>query len=345
MTITRFLLPGCVLAACACPALAQPGALGSRYNSVVPSVLPASADEPEYGNLPPPPPPAVARPAYVGLSQMTTPSSPGTPGTLPPDPVGTLTGQPPPPPVDVPAYPPGTYPSPYYVDGPGCCSPLERDGRIGYELYTFSGVDIPFGPGLGARLYTGWDIGASLRTLFFDPTHTAAWTLDLGGSYTHNFGVETHNPANLLIKQQPIVNSTTGTETNQPDLLEFSSIHGVDRSSFNYNLGRDWWLMGRGNEGGEHGTNLRVGVWIGGQYGTAHADVIPLGIPGAYERRQNAFEGITCGGHVTLEKPIGGWILFGGLRAQYVYDWTNIVPPINGNFSSIDIQLQVGIRY
>ena len=244
-----------------------------------------------------------------------------------------------------PEYPPGTYPSPYYVDGPGCCGPLERDGRIGYEFYTFGGVDFSFGPGLGTRLNTGWDIGASLRTLFFDPTHTAAWTLDLGGSFTHNFGVANHNPANLFIRQPPIVNTTLGTSTPQPDLLEFSAIRGVDRSSFNYNLGRDWWILGRADTGGEQGTNVRVGAWIGGRYGTAHVDVVPLGVPEGYARRQNAFEGITFGGHLTCEQPLGAWILFGGVRAEYGYDWMNLVPPLNGNISSINIQLQLGIRY
>jgi hypothetical protein len=272
-------------------------------------------------------------------------TGPAGSGAGPADPLGTLTGQQQQPAAPPGEYPIGTYPSPYYVDGPGCCSPLERAGRIGYDIYAFSGVNFVFGSGLPHYLYTGYDLGASVRTLFFDASHTAAWTIDLGGSFTHNFGVETHNPVNLYIRQPVSVNSTTGATTNQPDLLEFSAIHGIDRSSFNYNLGRDWWLWGSGNTGGMQGPNVRVGGWIGGRYGTAHVDVIPLTSADQYARRQNAFEGITVGVHMDYEVPMGGWILFGGVKAEYGYDWTNLIPPLGGNLQNINVQISVGLRF
>jgi hypothetical protein len=231
------------------------------------------------------------------------------------------------------------------VDGPGCCGPLERDGRIGYEIYTYSGVDFVFGNGLATHLFTGWDIGGSVRTLFFNPSHTAAWTVDLGGSYTHNWGTSSRDPVNLFIRQPTIVNQQTGVVTVPPDQLIFSAIRGVHRSSFNFNFGRDIWLWGSGNTGGMQGTNFRIGAWIGGRYGTAHVDVIPLNVPNSYARRQNAFEGITVGTHASFDVPMGGWIFFGGVRAEYGYDWTNLVPPLTGNLNSINIQLQAGIRY
>jgi hypothetical protein len=276
---------------------------------------------------------------------MTAPGGPNAPGALPPDPLGTLTGQPNQQ-MPITGYPLGTYPSPYYVDGPGCCGPLGRDGRIGYELYTFSGVDFPFGPtGLAQRLKVGWDIGASIRTLIFDPSHTSAWTIDLGGSFTHNAGQANHRPVNLFIRQPPIANAQIGSLTLQPDQLEFSAIKGVNRSSFNYNLGHDWWLWGRGDVGGMQDTNVRAGVWIGGRYGSAHVDVVPLNQVNGYARRQNAFEGITVGGHVSFDKVMGAWALFGGVRAEYGYDWLGLIPPLTSNLNSINLQIQLGIRY
>jgi hypothetical protein len=342
MTSTRFLLPGFLLVAWAGPALAQPGAPGSRYD-LFPSVLPAGGEEPGYPTRPQVPPPTAGPPAVDSLGQM---SAPGGGAARPADPVGTLTGQPQqPPPAAYPEYGPGTYPSPYYVDGPGCCGPMERAGRIGYDLYSFSGVNFVFGSGLPHYLYTGYDLGASVRTLFFDATHTAAWTVDLGGSFTHNFGVESKDPQNLYVRQPASVNSTTNVVTPQPDLLVFAGIHAIDRSSFNYNLGRDWWLWGSGNTGGEQGPNLRVGGWIGGRYGTSHVDVILLNQVNGYARRQNAFEGINFGAHMSYEVPMGSWILFGGIRAEYGYDWTNLVPPIQGNLQNINVQFTAGIRF
>ena len=49
-----------------------------------------------------------------------------TPGAVVGHPMSSLPGSP----MAYPSYPVGSYPSPYYVDGPGCCGPLGRDGRI-----------------------------------------------------------------------------------------------------------------------------------------------------------------------------------------------------------------------
>lgn len=336
MRSSRFLLPGCVLALWASPLLAQPlRGVGSPYSSLVPSVRPVGAEEPEP--IPVPQSPAVGGsrglpgrlPAADSLERMTAPQPVQT------DPLGTLTGQPAPVPGAYPGLPPGTYPGPYRVDAPGCCGPIGGDGRIGYELYTYSGVNIPFGPGLASHLNAGWTVGGGTRTLFFDPSYTSAWTVDLGLSYTHNWGAGSKEPETLWIRQ------TT------KDRVALSGIRGVNRTSFNFNFGRDVWLMGAGNNGGMQGTNVRVGAWIGGRYGTSHVDIDPLDEPvgSGYARRQNVFEGVVVGSHVTWDTPMGGWILFGGLRAEYGYDWTNLVPPIQGNINNVNIQAQLGIRF
>lgn len=349
MGITRYLLPGCVLAACACPALAQPGSPASRYADIVPSVRPVSAEEPDYSAPRQVFPHGRPRSAQANLEQMTVPNGPNAPGAPPADPVGTLTGQPLPySQANGYGYPVGSYPSPYYVDGPGCCGPLGRDGRIGYEVYVYTGVNLPFGDGLAERLNAGWTVGFGARTLFFDPTHTAAWTIDLGGSYTHNWGAGDHNPANLFIRSSPLTNQFTGTVTPQPDVLAFSGVRAVHRESFNYNIGRDWWLLGCGNNGGIETTNFRVGVWVGGRYGTSHIDVNPLGVTNqanGYARRQNVFEGVVVGAHWSVDVPMGGWVFFAGGRAEYGHDWTNLAPPIEGNIHSVNLQFTLGVRY
>jgi len=239
----------------------------------------------------------------------------------------------------------GSYPSPYYVDGPGCCGPLGRDGRIGYEVYSYSGVNFVFGQGLPHFLNAGWTVGGGARTLFFTPDHTSAWTLDLGGSYTHNDGHGGKDGVNLFLRSQSTVNQATGAVTAQPDRAVFSAIQGIHRMSFNFSVGRDVWLMGAGNVGGEHGTNVRIGGWVGGRYGSSHIDIIPLDVFNGYSRRQNVFEGFVVGTHLTCETPMGAWILFGGVRAEYGYDWTNLAPPLQGNLNNINLQVTLGIRF
>jgi hypothetical protein len=343
MTITR-ILPGLVLlAAVAGPAMAQHGFSGARYTGVVPSVMPAGAEEPA---IPPIPPTLPGRPpaAVRSLEQMTMPTPPGE--VAPADPVGTLSA---PPfavaPGMVPGYPPGSYPSPYYTDGPGCCGPLGADGRIGYELYAYTGVNIVFGEGLPQFLNAGWMTGGGARTLFFDATHTTAWTFDLGASYTYNRGKGRDEPTFLFLRTPAVQDQFTGVLTPQPDRFVFTAIRGVHRTSFNFALGRDWWLWGAGNTGGCVERNARVGGWVGGRYGTSHVDQVPLDEIDGYSRRQNVFHGVYVGAHATFDVPMGGWIWFGGMRVEYGHDWTNLTPPLEGNIHNVNILLTAGFRY
>jgi len=48
---------------------------------------------------------------------------------------------------------------------------MGRDGRIGYEVYSYVGVNFTLGNGPTGPLRTaGWMAGSGVRTLFFDPT-------------------------------------------------------------------------------------------------------------------------------------------------------------------------------
>ncbi|MBP3954324.1 hypothetical protein J8F10_03310 [Gemmata sp. G18] len=340
MRITRFLLPGFVVALGVGPALAQPQPRGGAWSDspdFVPNVRPVGAEEP---GLPGPPMPPGRPPAAVtSLEQMNVP-----PGYGRGDPVGTLTGQPTQPGPG--GLPPGSYSSPYYTDGPGCCGPLGRDGRIGYDVYSYAGLNFTIGNGLPDLLKTpGWTVGGGVRTLFFNPTHTAAWTVDLGGSYTYNRGQGENEPTNLFLRSQPVQNQQNGGFQVQPDRFVLTAVRGVSRSSFNYAFGRDVWLLGDGSTGGQNGTNWRIGGWVGGRYGTSHVDMVPLDETNGYSRRQNVYHGIFVGAHTTFDVPMGSWIWTNGIRVEYGYDWTNLVPPVQGNLHNINLQFTTGIRY
>lgn len=330
MRIARFLLPGFVVALGVGPALAQPRPGVGRGADLVPSVRPVNAEQP-MPELPPNQPP----PAMSSLEGMGAPGPHGYASS----PVGTLTGQPG-------GLPPGSYPSPYYTDAPGCCGPVGGDGRVTYEIYGYAGVNFTYGNGLPDRLNAmGWTTGGGLRTLLFDASHTAAWTIDFGGSYTYNRGQGAQEPTGLFLRTPPQQNPLTGAFTVVPDRFVDSGIRGIRRSSFNFALGRDWWLMGDGTTGGMQGTNWRVGGWVGGRYGTASVDIIPLNEIDGYSRRQNVFHGIYGGVHTTLDVPMGAWVWTSGIRAEYGHDWMNLVPPLQGNIHNINIHLTTGIRF
>ena len=337
MRIARFLLPGFVVALGVTPAVAQPrrgGMTGSA--DLVPSVRPVSAEEPALMPQPAMPPPTTdGRPTMSSLEQMGTPA-PYSPASG--DPVGTLTGQP--------RMPAGSYPGPYSADGPGCCGPLGSHGRTTYEVYSYSGVNFTIGNGLADRLYAvGWTVGGGARTLLFDASNTAAWTIDVGGSYTYNRGVGAGEPTALFLRTQPVQNQQTGGFQVVPDRFVVSAIRGIHRSSFNFAFGRDLWLMGDGTTGGMQGTNWRIGGWVGGRYGTSHIDIVPLNEVNGYSRRQTVFHGMYTGVHTTLDVPMGAVVWTNGIRAEYGFDWMNLAPPIQANLNNINVQFTTGFRF
>jgi len=357
MTITRSVAGALVLAVAGAPCLAQssdPFAPGLRTTSI-PAVGPIEADP---ASAPPQPVSAGMPPGRPAAALVT-----GNPFAAPPttvldrlantirpvaaehsDPVGTLTGQPVAPPAPS-VLPPGSYPSPYFTDGPGCCGPLGRHGRVGYELYTYTGPTWAIGEGeFTRRLQTGWMVGGGGRSLFFDTSHTTAWVADVGVSYQYNRGEE-DDPIRTDVRQAPLRNQFTGEITVRPDILTQVRVRALHRTNFNFGFGHDWWYRGAGSVGLEDGPNLRAGLLVGGRWGTAHVDLEPVDQPGGYARRQQVTHGVFLAAHTTCEIPMGSWILFAGLRAEWGYDWTNIVPPMDGNMHNLNILLTSGIRF
>ncbi len=346
MTTIR-ILPGVLLAlaATAGPAAAQyatdPSAQPGRYPGLVPSALPPGS--PDSVTVMPPGRPVAAGYGYgasaTALDRVTAPVRQASGEQS--DPVGTLTGQQ----VEqtTPGLPPGSYPSPWFSDGPGCCGPMGRNGRVGYDLDVYTGPTWSFGNGRFAReLQAGWMVGGDGASLLFNPQHDAAWVIDLGWSYQYNRG-SPKSFQTLIVRQPPI---TVGTTTiAQPDSPMSVAIHALDRTNFNFALGRDWWLWGPGSTGMANGWNLRIGGLVGGRWGTAHVDLIPEDESMGYRRRQGVTHGIFISPRADLEVPMGTWILFAGLRFEWSYDWMNLVPPLNGNLNSFNLLMTGGIRF
>ncbi|MCE9564880.1 MAG: hypothetical protein K8U57_22840 [Planctomycetes bacterium] len=348
MTINTRQLSGVLLvvAATAGPSVAQsyPAPPG-RYSGLPQAVGPAGEPDPGMRQ-------AGGRPFAAGQSAV---DRVGAPVRLASeeaaDPYGTLTGQPAPQGLadnGLPKYPnpsAGSYPSPYYTNGPGCAGPLGRNGRIGYDLYSYTGATFAVGEGRLAReLQVGSMTGGGARSLFFNTTHDAAWAADLGLSYQYNHGSVDHFTT-LELRQAPTVVGTV--RTPRPDILAPLAVRGLSRTNFNFGVGRDWWYWGPGSVGLENGWNYRFGATVGGRWGTAHIDEVPqdTATNGTYARRQGVTHGVYVESHATVEVPMGAWILFGGLRTEWGYDWMNLFPPQEGNLHNFNILATVGIRF
>src|SRR5206468_9690742 len=170
---------------------------------------------------------------------------------------------------------------------------------------------------------------------FFNQDGDAAWIVDLGLSYSYNRGAN-DDFVDLFLRSQPLTNPVTGQITAQPDRFVTTRIRALHRTSFNYAVGRDWFLWGSAEPGGEAGWNFRIGADVGGRWGTAHVDLVPFE-EGGYSRRQRVYHGVYLGVHSNCEIPMGGWVWFAGTRVEWGYDWMDIVPPIKGDVQSINL--------
>jgi hypothetical protein len=244
--------------------------------------------------------------------------------------------------------PKGTVTSPFCGPDGNCCGPVGGNGPVTYELYANTGPALIVGGSeLSGRLNTGWRLSIGARTLFFNTERTAAWVLDTGVGYTYNRGrqerggpVDVHTPR-VLVQN---VNGQTVT-TPLADALAPHLVRGLHRTTFNYGVGRDWWFRGPGAVGTETGPNTRVGFDVGGRYGTGHSDLVPDTDRGNYLRKQSVVSAVYLAAQGNWERPMGNWIFFTGMRGEFDYTFTNVLPPKGSDIVGINILFSMGVRY
>ena len=64
-----------------------------------------------------------------------------------------------------------------------------------------------------------------------------------------------------------------------------------------------------------------------------------------YLRRTGIFHSVFAAARLDWEVPVGSWIFVSGLRAEWDYTWTNVIPPSNGDIVSINLWLTAGVRF
>ena len=210
-----------------------------------------------------------------------------------------------------------------------CCSPVGGNGPIGAEIFLYSGPTIPAGGGtLFPRLKTGWMVELGGRSLFFNTEGNAAWSATLGLSYQINGGELNSSP--FFYFNIPVVP------------------RDLSRWAFSFSGGRDWFLYNSGSDGGL-GRNLRFGADVGGRWGTSWVSLLEAGNPDSetnYLRRQDVYRSLFLGAQINFEWPMGGWVLFGGLRSEYCFNWwTDLLPGSDNRLNDVNILLTAGFRY
>jgi hypothetical protein len=221
----------------------------------------------------------------------------------------------------------------------GCNGPVGANGPITYEIYLRTGPNLLAGAGaFNGTLDNGWTVQGGGRTLFFNTERDAAWVIDLGLGYTRNTGFGLSSP--VFVSPSSLKFGSVGDNTPQAFGIRF-----LNRSSFNYGIGRDWFLNGPGALGEEHFGNWRFGTDVGGRYGSASIGFDPASDPGGSRRRQGIFHGVYLGTGLNWEKPFGGTMLFAGVRAEWGYTWTNLLPPNDSNISDVNLLMTFGIRF
>ncbi len=283
----------------------------------------------------------MGNPAGTSASPSLLPAA-SVPGTLslPAD------GVPPPSPVDgsLSPTPAGPKLSDWILGGrtADCCGQVGGSAPIGTELYLRWGLSLPVGGGFFSHtLSTGWTVQGGWRTLFFDQPGDAAWVVDLGLSDTSHHGQHDDSKAAL---HNIILPNALGTNVQVPRVLV--TTRHLNRTFLNLGGGREWYLSGSGLKpcGGDcaanEGTMCRVGVDVGGRWGSAKLELNEI------KHRTEVLGGVYLAVHSDLEIPWGCCLFVVGARVEWDYIWSDILQrSVDTDLQNVNLLMTLGVRF
>jgi hypothetical protein len=203
-----------------------------------------------------------------------------------------------------------------------------RNGPIGHEIYVMTGPTIPAGSGvLGQYLNTGWLVEGGGRALFFHPAQDRALTLKLGLTFQENQG---HDAAPTY--------SLFGMAVRTRSLYRYSAVT---------TLGREWFRHGE-SAWGDRTNTLRFGFDFGARWGGQRINLDVVFDPvenTVYRHYHDIFGGAVVGMHGGFEFPRPSWVWHAGFRAEYGYNWSNMLRGQNSNIHDINLLIMTGFRY
>lgn len=280
------------------------------------------------------PPIAVALPGgtVVGSSQpplasvsVLTPDAPLQTSPPPPAAGAPIVTIPAPGPGALPPVPGGpTCATPLQYGNGNCCGPIGAHGPVGQEVYFRIGPSFPVGQSNFPRnLNTGIATQIGGRSQFFNAAGDAAWAIDAHLAYTYN---NAGGRDIITFRTEPVI------------------IRDLHRWAVGLGFGRDMFLVAPGFVAGTWDANFRLGWDVGGRLGSGHVDLTPLLEPDGYRRHQDTFGQTFVGVMGTIEVPVGGYTALGGLRVEWDYTWSQILPK-GSNFHEVDVLAVMGVRY
>jgi hypothetical protein len=276
-----------------------------------------------------------------GGSPLPSSSFPAAPAGTTPEGVAIDEGSPSPPPfVPVPL---GLPASPYlvYPRSPCCCGPVGKCGPIGSELFVRTGIFFPVGGGIfNQYLQPGWDVEGGGRLFLFNPPATAAWTGTL--SISNMYAQTGSDNQAITMYRVPVhtLSPTTGTSIREQVPEVSVTVRSLNITFVNMGFGRECWLHGSADPGQQKGWNWRVGCDLGGRYGSAKVNF------DQFQHLTGVVGGMYGAIHSDFEYPFRCGILVAGMRLEYNYIWTSLLQDQNdGDFSSINLLLQLGVRF
>lgn len=213
----------------------------------------------------------------------------------------------------------------------GCDGPVGGNAAIGTELIWRNGPSFVFGgQRLSRELDTGFTTELVARTLFYSMDYREAFVVDLGVSDTYNHARTGNRTPFVLDIIQP--NALTGTSTRMNIPV---TVKSYNRTFFNYGIGKQWFLW---NDALTVGDNFRVGLDVGGRWGTSSARFNEI------RHRTDTVDGMYLGGDAKWETPTRFGMFSVGVRTEWTYTWGDILQ-VPSDMQEINLLLTLGVRY
>ena len=264
------------------------------------------------------------------------------------------------------------YPRPTGSTGVG------NDGPIGGEFYLRSGAAVNLGgTGIFGRVMdTGFEVQGGVRSIFFRPEPTSAWTVDVGLStaFYHNRRNETATLRNFASTTGSNTGSTstttnsaaaggnstnttgTGSGSTGVGATNTSNVSGgstttiiplfpvtptnLNQTSVRLLLGQEYFLLGSDGDPADGFWKWRAGWDAGGALGSSKVDLKEI-----RHRNDQTGSGIVAV-HTDLEIPYGHCLFQAGFRAEYRYTWSDILQPQNNtDLSTLSLMFSTGVRF
>ncbi len=239
------------------------------------------------------------------------------------------------------AAPPGPSSWISYVRPPGCCGPMGcKGGPIGTEIYFRTGIADPIsGNFFGRNLRPGWKVDGGGRSIFFDADRTTAWTVDMGLS---NVAYATNNLTNAVF-----LSDVKSKIAGEVIALEGVVVKHVNQTTANLAVGREWYMWGAADGNAPPGNSWRMGVDVGGRYGTMKAEINKLFIDRAnLPHLTDVIGGTFVAFHSDLIVPFGPGCWIFGFRAEWGYMWSDILQKQNqSDIMSLNFLGTIGYQF